>query len=246
MDAKHRFWVPPDQVNGGTVCFSDEQGRQIASVLRLRTGARVRVFDGVALVDRLVEIAVTGPRVVGQVVGEVAQPAEPRVRLAVYPALLQRDKFEQVLQKLVEVGASSVTPVLTTRGLVREAPDERRRNRWQSILREAAEQTGRGVVPRLGETLPLPAALQEAARRPAVVAYEEEQQFSLRQALAQLGRPEELALFVGPEGGYEPREIALARSAGAQVVSLGPRILRTETASPVFAALVLFGLGELG
>ena len=73
------------------------------------------------------------------------QAAEPRTRLVVYPALLQRDKFEPVLQKLTEIGAAAIVPLLTARGVVREAPDEHRQMRWRSILRESAEQCGRGV-----------------------------------------------------------------------------------------------------
>jgi 16S rRNA (uracil1498-N3)-methyltransferase len=165
-----------------------------------------------------------------------------------YPALVPRDKFEGVLQKLVEVGVSAVAPVSTERSLVREPPDERRRQRWQAIMQEAAEQSGRGVIPMLRPTLPLADALRIAmAEGHALLAYEGESTLSLGEALSSLGEPAPAAvsLFVGPEGGYSVEEVAVARSVGARVVSLGPRVLRTETASPVFAALVLFHFREL-
>jgi 16S rRNA (uracil1498-N3)-methyltransferase len=208
-------------------------------VLRLRAGDQVRVFDGVTLVDRVVEL--TAPAV-GQIVGEASQAPEPRTRLNVYPALLQRDKFEVVLQKLTEVGAASITPVLTARSLVREAPDERRYARWQAIVREAAEQSGRGVSPRVLPTRTLAAALKNAEGR-LVVAFEGERQQQLRDALQ--GRPACVALFVGPEGGYALEEVEAAHQAGACSVTLGPRVLRSETASPLAAALVLYELGDL-
>jgi 16S rRNA (uracil1498-N3)-methyltransferase len=216
--------------------------------LRLRHGAQVRVFDGVRLVDRVVEVVNLTNAAEGRVVGETSQAPEPQSRVVGYPALVPRDKFEGVLQKLVEVGVSAVAPVSTERSLVREPPDERRHQRWHAIMREAAEQSGRGIIPELRATVALSVALcQAVAEGPALLAYEGERALRLAEALREIGKPPPTAvsLFVGPEGGYTPQEVAVARSAGAQVVSLGPRVLRAETASPVFAALVLFHLGEM-
>jgi 16S rRNA (uracil1498-N3)-methyltransferase len=231
----HRFLIAPDQLTATHVTFTDQQLHQLRHVLRLRAGDRVHVFDGEQPCDWLIELP-------GRVVGESAQAPEPRTRLAAYPALLHRDKFESVLQKLTEIGACSITPVLTARGLVREAPDERRYARWRAIMREAAEQSGRGRVPWLGATLGFADAVASApgAR---LVAYEVERECTLRQVLRP--QPREVSVFVGPEGGFTPEEIAAARVSGARVVTLGPRVLRTETASPVLAALVLYELGDL-
>jgi 16S rRNA (uracil1498-N3)-methyltransferase len=235
----HRFWVATEQLDGEVVRFSDAQAHQLRSVLRLRAGAEVLVFDGYSRIDRRVALTNLSQ---GRVVGEEAQTPEPRTRLNVYPALLQRDKFELVLQKLTEVGVSGVTPVVTERSLVREAPDERRYARWRGILREAAEQSGRGVVPELLPARPLADALSGLAGC-AVFSYEGERESALRDALG--GRPARVALFVGPEGGYSADEVAGARRAGARVVTLGPRVLRAETAALVASALVLYELGDL-
>jgi 16S rRNA (uracil1498-N3)-methyltransferase len=238
---KHRFLVSADAVADGEVIFSAEQAHQLQHVLRLRTGDRVRVFDGLEPLDQIVELV--GPAR-GRSVGVCAQAPEPRTRLVVYPALLQRDKFEQVLQALTTLGVRAIVPTLTARALVRQMPDEQRLARWQAIVREAAEQCGRGVLPVLGPALPFEAAVAQAARTGRVVmAYEGERQATLHDALADTGP--DVALFVGPEGGYAPAEVAHARSAGARLVTLGPRVLRTETASAVLAALVLYELGDL-
>jgi 16S rRNA (uracil1498-N3)-methyltransferase len=231
----HRFYVEPDQIAQGRVVFSAAQGHQLRNVLRLRDGDRVRVFDGLGARDWEVELP-------DRIVGECPRAPEPRTRLGVYPALLQRDKFEPVLQKLTELGAHSIAPVLTARGLVRAAPEETRYVRWRSIVREASEQSGRGSVPRLLAARTLADALR-CADGLRVVAYEAEREGSVRNVLA--GRPRAVSVFVGPEGGFTPEEIELARANGAHVVSLGPRVLRTETASPVLAALVLHELGDL-
>src|SRR5262245_45822176 len=144
---RHRFFIAASQLAAGEVCFADAQVHQLRSVLRLRAGDQVQVFDGSTHLDQVVELGPGLQR--GTIVGQRGQAPEPRTRLVVYPALLQRDKFESVLQKLTEVGAAAIGPVLTVRSLVREAPDARRLERWNAILREAAEQCGRGVVPRL-------------------------------------------------------------------------------------------------
>ena len=236
---RHRFFVDPAQINGQAVSFSKEQAHHIRHVLRLQAGATVRVFDGVEPVDRVVVLTAG---TAGRVSAARPQAAEPRTRLVVYPALLQRDKFESVLQKLTEIGAAAIVPVLTARALVREPPDDRRQIRWRAILREATEQCGRGVVPSLLPTAPLAAALQSAAGT-VLMAYEGERHRQLKEALS--GGAQTVSLFVGPEGGYDPSEAALAEAAGARLITLGPRVLRTETASPLLAALVLYELGDL-
>ena len=205
----------------------------------MRAGNQVRVFDGVMLEDQVVEL-IDATR--GRVVGRAAQAPEPRTRLVAYPALLQRDKFESVLQKLTEVGVAAIAPVITARGVVRAGPDEGRLARWTAIVREAAEQCGRGVIPELLPSRGLAEALL-TAEGTRLVAYEQEQRVTLADALG--ARPSCVALFVGPEGGFTPEEAECCLSAGAQLVTLGPRVLRAETASPILAALVLYELGDL-
>jgi 16S rRNA (uracil1498-N3)-methyltransferase len=238
---QHRLLVSSGQIQRDLVSFSTEQWHQLHSVLRLRDGDTVRVFEASQPVDRVVELVGVAA---GRVVDCRPQAPEPRTRLVVYPALLQRDKFETVLQKLTEIGVAAIVPLLTARGLVRDAPDDRRQTRWRAILREASEQCGRGVVPELGTALPLPAAVEEGtAMGTVLVAYEGEKRRSVHDALA--GAQRTVSLFVGPEGGFAPEEVACAREAGAHLVTLGPRVLRSETASPLLAALVLYELGDL-
>ena len=236
---RHRFWIAPDQLDGERVSFSADQAHQLQNVLRLRPGDTVRVFDGQRPRDLVVRLDDSRH---GVVEGDRAQALEPHTRLIVYPALLQRDKFETVLQKLTEIGATGIVPVITARSLVRTGTDQRRQQRWRSILREASEQSGRGVVPSLLAALPFDAAVH-AAEGTRVMAYEGERHHDVRAALH--ARPDVVSLFVGPEGGYEPSEVDCAQRAGAELVTLGPRVLRTETASPLLAALVLYELGDL-
>jgi 16S rRNA (uracil1498-N3)-methyltransferase len=238
---KHRFLVPADRIQADAVSFSTEQWHQLHVVLRLRIGDRVGVFDGIAPFDHVVEIVGSG---LGRVLDRRRQASEPRTCLVVYPSLLQRDKFEVVLQKLTETGVAAIVPVLTSRTIVREAPDEKRQVRWRAILREAAEQCGRGVVPELLPALPFSQAIERASAESTVVmACEGERRRTLAEALA--GARPIVSLFVGPEGGFAPEEVEQAQAAGVRLTTLGPRILRSETASPLLAALVLYELGDL-
>jgi 16S rRNA (uracil1498-N3)-methyltransferase len=140
------------------------------------------------------------------------------------------------------VGVAAIGPLITARSLVRSGPDEARLARWTAIVREAAEQSGRGVIPEILPACSFDAALA-AASGAKLVAYELERRRGLADALAT--RPATVSLFVGPEGGFTAEEMLSAMRAGAQSVSLGPRVLRAETASPVLAALVLYELGDL-
>ncbi len=244
----HRFFVSPRQIMQLIVRFDDDQARQIRRVLRLRPGDRVLVLDGEGRQYEVALEEVTNARVTGLVASKAEATAEPTVRLTLFQSLLKREKFEWVLQKGTEIGVDTFAPVITRRSLVRETDDIKpeKFDRWQRIIKEAAEQSGRGLLPRLLTPRPFEAAASEApAFDRALIAWEGDAPTSIRQALAG-SQAREVALFIGPEGGFEPDEIRQAAEFGVVPVTLGRRILRTETAAVVGAALVLHELGELG
>ena len=243
----HRFFLPAQSLRAETVQFPDDTARQVRSVLRLRPGQRVIGLDneGFAYTLELVEV---GQQVRAAVVERTPATGEPRTRLTLYLGLTQREKFEFVLQKAVELGAAAVVPVITSRALVQDARDvEKKTERWQRILQEAAEQSGRGRIPALGAPLRFDAAVQAArgSHDLALIAWEEEDSLSLGAALASAEQRGRVAVFVGPEGGFSEEEIGLAQEAGVQPVTLGPRILRMETAAMAAVALVMYELGEM-
>ena len=255
--ALHRFFVEPEDPSPERVTLDGPTAHQVARVLRLRPGERIVLLDDSGW-ERVVELVEVTPRHVGGIVRETrASRGEPRLALTLCQALVPRDKLEVVLQKGTEVGVATFVPVAFARSLVPggEAVDERRLNRWRRIAQESAEQSRRGRVPVVRAPLGFDDALAEAASvGPALVAWEGETRRSVRDALRDvLGRMRKvgegssltLSLFVGPEGGFTDGEIARARDRGILTVSLGPRILRTETAGPVLAALALYEAGEL-
>lgn len=244
--ARHRFYVSPEQTQGSTVQLTREQAHQIRSVLRLRPGALVRVFDGLERDDRVVRLeTLERHTALGEVVGHVSHAREPAVEVWAYPSIGARETLERVLQKLTEVGVAGMTPVVSAHSESWKGDDDgARRRRWDAIVREAAEQSERGVVPPVAGVRELKEAFAEAVPRgPTLLAYERTGGLPLRDALRAPGEePTRVSLFVGPEGGYSVEEVALARELGVRLVSLGERILRMETAAPVLAALVLYEL----
>ena len=250
----HRFFVDPALLGGERVALSGAQAHQISRVLRLKSGDRLVLVDGAGResVVRLDEVRSSA--VTGTVESTQRSRPEPKLVLTLYQALVQRDRFETVLQKGTEVGISRFVPTWCERSIVPggERIDEKRLERWRRIVTEAAEQCERGIVPEVTPPIRFAEALPEATRAgPTLVAWEREDGVSIRSGLSEaLGsRPvgqAQLGLFVGPEGGFTEAEIALARQPGqVQTVSLGPRILRTETAGPILAALALYHAGDL-
>ncbi len=255
----HRFFVTPESIHNHKVRFDEVQAHQIRQVLRLQAGTQVVALDnsGNEYVVTLTEV--TRPRVVGQI--DETRPVlnEPRTQLTLYQSLLPRDKFEWVLQKGTEVGVSAFVPVITQRSLVRDAKSAaNKRERWERIITEAAEQSGRGRLPTLHEPLSFAEALTQASSSHCcLIPWEQATTGTVRAALQQALHPvlrplpddlqhPTVALFIGPEGGYSEEEIEQATAADAMPVTLGRRILRTETAAVVAAALVLYELGDMG
>ena len=243
-----RFFVPAGTVAGRDVALPPELARRLAKVLRLQRGDRVVLADGSGR-DYEVELKELSARAASVfVVGERPSPLEPSVELVLYQSLVRPQRFELVLEKGTEIGVSRFVPLLSGRARVRTAAGSQRADRWRRIVSEAAEQCGRGRVPAVDPPAPFEEAVS-ASGGPGLrlIPWESERSQGLRSYLRALEeRPASVSLIIGPEGGFAEEEVELARRAGCVPVSLGPRILRSETAGIVAAALVMHELGEMG
>jgi 16S rRNA (uracil1498-N3)-methyltransferase len=245
----HRFFLPLACIQNEDVFFPTEIAHQLKRVLHLREGQVVIVLDNQGMEYEVKLVSSQAHIAQGQILTRRVAQDEPTVRLALYLCLSQREKFEWMLQKCTEVGVNAFTPVISSRSLVQE-PDEARKKypRWQKIIQEAAEQSGRGRLPVLYHPLSLEQAVLESRsnHRSAFLLWEGERTLSLHQALTGIFPGQnQLALLVGPEGGFSETEANLAVNAGLLSVSLGRRILRMETAALVASALVLYEAGEM-
>ena len=240
----HRFFVPPASIQSSRVVFPSETARQIYSVLRLRPEQRLVVLDNLGNEFTVELEEVSQKAAAGKIIEQKPAQGEPLCRLALYLCLTQREKFEWMLQKCTETGASTFIPVISSRSLVRDlAETNKKTTRWAKILQEAAEQSGRGLIPGLKPAVSLAQAVRQSQGK-RLIFWEQERSNSLRQALADLSHNNlpEISLLVGPEGGFSVEEVQLAVQAGWQPVSLGRRILRMETAALVATALVIYEL----
>lgn len=240
----HRFFMAGLWQVGEEVVLAEAQAHQISQVLRLRPPAIITLLDnqGWAYTVALHEVNKRGVR--GRVVERTPAPGEPSTHLTLYQGLLKTDKFEWVLQKGTEIGVARFVPLITVRTVVHKV-SLNKMARWERIVTEAAEQSGRGRIPELLPPIPLSSAL--ATLPPdtlALIPYEQEKTISLQATLA-ASPPHPVALFIGPEGGWGEDEIRLAQTHQVQPITLGPRILRAETAAVVAAALVFYQLGEM-
>jgi 16S rRNA (uracil1498-N3)-methyltransferase len=224
---------------------------QLQVVLRLTAGEQIVLLDNQGRAFLTEIVAVTRKRAVGHLLAELPAPAAPAVEITLYQCTLKADKFEWVLQKGTELGVSRFVPVISQRSIVR--PEDavlKKYERWQAILREAAEQCGGGHIPRLAPPLDWPVALDHAQGL-RLLAWEESatSAFPVKQAVLSYANSDQSAkqvsLLVGPEGGIAEEEARAAQAAGWETISLGPRILRAETAALTGIVLTMTYFNEL-
>ena len=246
----HRFFLPPKSFSSDQITFPDDIAHQIRRVLRLNEGDRVLTLDGQNN-EMLVELTdISDSAVTGKIISCQKNSAESAVRVTVLVALTQREKFEWILQKCTELGAAGIMPLVTSRSLVQDVQKVSSKiERWQNIIREAAEQSGRGKVPLLHAPLKFKEALSTAAAENdlLLMPWENEDGLTLKDRLSQkeARQAHKIAILIGPEGGFSYEEARQAQQAGFETLSLGPRILRMETAAMITLAFVLYDLDQM-
>ena len=236
-----RFHVP-EAAPGARLALPEHSAHHARDVLRLRPGAAVRVFDGHgAEFDAILDV-VTRQGVSGRITGAaVPRPESPlRVTLAMSP--LKGDRMELAIQKATELGVAEIRPVVTMRtdAAARPALKGARQDRWEKVASGASEQSGRATVPVIALTVTLAEFMADPPAGTRLVLLERD----LGQPpLATLPRPEAVTVLIGPAGGWDGSEISRLAVVGFQPVSLGPRILRAETAAiaALTAVQVLWG-----
>ena len=247
-----RFFVDFLPVEGTSYTLSGANADH-AKVLRLRPGETVTLCDGAGS-----ESKCTVQKGLTLLVGATfPSPAETRNAASVYLAFPKGDKAEHVIQKATELGAAEIC-LFPSRYCVSRPEGkalEKKLERWQKIARSAAEQSGRGIIPSVRAVDSYREALAQAgAAELPLLFYENEEQLSLRRALADrtapargagASEPLRISLMTGAEGGFSEEEILQAREVGLRICTLGPRILRCETAPLAALSAVLYALGDL-
>ena len=232
-----RFFINYKPAVGGTAVIEGADARHIAGALRMTPGEGLTLCDGAGTDYTCTICTVERERVTLAVEAAAPTTAEPSLAVTLYMGLPKGDKMELIIQKAVELGVTAIVPVATGRSIVRldQKDAAKKQTRWQKIAAEAAGQSGRGVIPTVEIPMAWKQALVRLARENTLLCYE-----GGGAPIGQLVTPADRAvsLVVGPEGGFDPAEVEAVTAAGGRIATLGPRILRCETA-PLAAIAVL-------
>jgi 16S rRNA (uracil1498-N3)-methyltransferase len=258
----HRFFVSPDQLEGNKVTFTGPAVHHIRNVLRLGPGDSIVVLDNSGWERETEIVEVDQGQVVGRMLSKTLATGEPRTKVSLYQGMLKGGHFEFILQKGTELGIVEFVPVVTQRCIIAGLDEvNKKMDRWERIVQEAAEQSRRGRLPRLEPAMIFSQACERVRRAGglSLMPWEEEKRVNLKLIFGKGGkekkgekapsfpsRPFSVNLFIGPEGGFTYEEVTLAQRYGIVPITLGPRILRAETAGLVVAAAILYELGDLG
>lgn len=244
----YHFYVEPEAVSENTVRITGSDVNHIKNVLRMHSGEEIMVLDGTGM-EYHCEIETISDEIVAKVLEAKKTEAELSVRLLLFQGLPKKDKMELIIQKAVELGVSEIIPVLTKRTVVKledKKKEQKKLERWQAIAEAAAKQSGRGIIPKVKEAVKFADAVRQAGELDeALIPYElAEGMDEARAYVKGLHGKKTIGIFIGPEGGFEPDEIAMAREAGIHPITLGKRILRTETAGLCILSVIMFELEE--
>lgn len=240
-----KFFVSRENIDDHTITLEGENARHIGNVLRAKIGDVITVGDGEGR-DYECEITeITKKAVVAKITDIFTNDNEPSVKLTLYQALPKADKMELVIQKCIEIGIDRIVPVKTEHAVVKlEGKEDKKLQRWNKIAESAAKQCGRGKIPVVDNVMTFKEAVSEAAELDgAIIPYEKEKENSLK-TFAKAFDGKSIGIFIGPEGGFSNEEIDFALSKGVKSVTLGKRILRTETAGLVTAVILLYELED--
>lgn len=240
-----RFFVNNPLSVGDTAVIDGADARHVGGALRMAVGEALTLCDGIGT-DYACTITTVGKDTVEATVDAAAPTAsEPTLAVTLYMGMPKGDKLELIIQKAVELGVTAIVPVITTRSIVRVSGKdaEKKQVRLQRIAAEAAGQSGRGIIPRVEAPIAWKAALSRLANENTLLCYE-----GGGAPIGTLVTPADTAvsLVVGPEGGFDPAEVDAVTAAGGRIATLGPRILRCETAPLAALAVLMEKSGNMG
>ena len=244
----YHFYTDRSNIFDDHIVLEGPDVNHIRNVLRMKDGEELIICDGDGT-DHFCRIRGNdGKKLIADIMKSSASASELSARIVLFQGMPKKDKMELIIQKAVELGASEIVPVMTKRVIVKlddSNKESRKLERWQSIAKSAAEQSGRGVIPGVSGAVSFKEALKMAESLECrVIPYEnadnsENGLEASRTVIRDMKGKKSIGIFIGPEGGFEEEEVRSAIEAGWTTISLGRRILRTETAG--LAALAIIG-----
>ena len=234
-----KFFVKNEQIIDNKITIIGEDVNHIKNVLRLKIDDNIHVCNVDTSINYTCGISkINNDNIECIIFNEKASNCESNVHINIFQGLPKSDKMELIIQKSVELGADEITPVEMKRSVVKidEKSKQKKIERWQKISEVAAKQSGRDIVPKINNVVNI-----------VLLAYENEKDNTLKSELTKLKNKENLKIgvIIGPEGGLEEQEVEILKEAGAKVITLGNRILRTETVALVVTGIIMYELENL-
>ena len=242
----HHFFVTPEQVQGQQICIEGSDVNHIKNVLRMKVGEELHISDGNNKKYLCAIEGMQADQVQVSILEELQTDTELPSKIYLFQGLPKSDKMELIVQKAVELGVHEIIPVATKRAVVKldEKKAAKKVERWNSIAEGGAKQSGRNRIPRVACVMRFQDAVEKAKELDvALIPYElaEGMQETMR-IIEGIQPGQSIAVFIGPEGGFEVVEVTLAMESGIQPVTLGKRILRTETAGLTALSILMYHL----
>ena len=241
-----KFFTARENITDSQIIIDNEDANHIRKVLRLNTGDEITVCDGRGIDYTAVISEIGKNSIVCDIKDSKKCDTEPGVEITLYQGLPKADKMELIIQKAVELGVYEIIPVATKRAVVKldEKKSKSKIARWQAISEAAAKQSKRAIIPTVADVLSFKEALKDCQKAEIkVIPYElAEGMDKTKEIISGLKPGQDVAIFIGPEGGFEDGEIEAAMATGVVPVTLGKRILRTETAGFTILSWIMYQL----
>ncbi len=244
-----RFFTEQENIQGKYIYLTDSEDiHHLRKVLRLRIGDEVDISDGAAWEYRARIDEIEGEQIRLVILDKQKFAREPKIHVTLYQGIPKSTKMEGIIQKTVELGIYEIVPVFMERTVVVDKGNfGKKLSRWQKISDEAVKQCKRGMIPEVREAMNFGAMIADLKTKELIIfPYENEELRTIKDCLEEVAdrekQPTDIAIIIGPEGGFSDKEAALLDEAGAVRVSLGKTILRTETAGPAALAMTMYAL----
>ncbi len=247
----HRFYVEKEQIADHAAVITGPDVNHIRNVLRMRAGDEIIICNGQGKDCYCIINRVSEKEVIAEVQSVQDTGTELKAGITLFQGLPKQDKMELIIQKAVELGVYEIVPVMTRRVIVKlddKKKEEKKLERWQAIAEGAAKQSGRGIIPVILPVQTYAQAMEYARTLDCnIIPYENARGIEYtREIINSLPQYRRIGVFIGPEGGFEEAEVEYAAERGVHPVTLGRRILRTETAGMAVLSMMMLALEEGG
>lgn len=246
-----KFFINNNQIDNNKIIITGKDVNHISNVLRMKIGEEIQVCDTETSNNYLVKLQnIDKEKISCDIIEKIKSEAEPEINLKIFQGIPKSDKMELIIQKSTELGVKEIIPVQMERCVskITSKYEKKKIERWQKISEMASKQSGRDIIPKVNNPIKVKDIcnlINELDMM--IVPYEKEEKYTFKNAIEEIKQNKNskssIGIVIGPEGGFDPNEINLLKNAGAKIVTLGKRILRTETVALAMASVIMYELG---